>query len=269
MNNLLKRTLTGSLYVAVVVSSLLTHPLVFAALIILFNLQSLREIRKMSEGLLKVSPIWIYINTLLLAMSLLLTFYNSPLPFRIIPLVVLIIYLLIQALYLSPDTNKYFLLWSVFSSIYITLPLVLLSITHFDSIKLNIPIVLLVFIIIWVNDSFAYLFGISFGKHRLFERISPKKSWEGFIGGLIMSLIASYIAFRIYPGMSLYAWLLFGLFTSLAGVFGDLIESMLKRSVNVKDSGTMLPGHGGVLDRIDSLLLVSPVIFLYLLILNY
>lgn len=269
MNNLTLRSLTGSLYVAVVVLSLLIHPLIFVVLIILFNLQSLREIRRMSEGLSKVSPIWIYINSVLLAFSLLLKFYNLPNSISIIPLVVIVIYLLIYALYLDLDASKDFILWSVFGTIYITLPLVLLSITHFDSVTLKIPIVLIVFILIWTNDSFAYLFGISFGKHRLFERISPKKSWEGFFGGLIVSLVASYIAFRLFPDMSLFAWLLFGLLTSLAGVFGDLIESLLKRSVNIKDSGSLLPGHGGVLDRIDSLLLVSPVIYLYLLIINY
>ncbi len=117
--------------------------------------------------------------------------------------------------------------------------------------------------IIWANDVFAYLFGITLGKHRLFERISPKKSWEGFIGGLLGAMAMGYVAAVVTGGNNI-EWIGMALIAAISGVFGDLVESLFKRSVDVKDSGRMLPGHGGWLDRFDALLLSVPFVFLYL-----
>ena len=117
---------------------------------------------------------------------------------------------------------------------------------------------------IWVNDSFAYLTGMTFGKHRLFERISPKKSWEGFIGGAVASVVAGYVFSLFETDLVWWQWLIFSLLVVVFGTFGDLMESLIKRSVGVKDSGRIIPGHGGLLDRFDSMLLAVPVIFLYL-----
>jgi phosphatidate cytidylyltransferase len=122
-----------------------------------------------------------------------------------------------------------------------------------------------VFVIIWTNDTFAYLSGLAFGKHRMFERISPKKSWEGFAGGLFMAIIASMVFYYFFPAPGLVNWILFGILTVIVSNLGDFFESFLKRKAGTKDSGTLLPGHGGMLDRIDSMLFVSPVIFIYLL----
>ena len=119
--------------------------------------------------------------------------------------------------------------------------------------------------IIWSNDVFAYLFGISFGKHRLFERISPKKSWEGFVGGLIGAMGMGYLAATIMGGDHI-EWIGMALIAAITGVFGDLVESLFKRSVDVKDSGQVIPGHGGWLDRFDALLLSVPFAFIYLVI---
>ena len=268
MNNLIKRSITGSVYVTVVVLSLIVHPLLFPVLIVFFNLQSLRELWHMSVLSGHSKGIWILINSLLLAVSLYFNYFGAKLQLQIAPLIVLMIYLFVNSLFYDNDRNRDFLLWSILGSVYITLPLMLLTAIHFQSLEQYIPFALLVFILIWINDTFAYVFGITLGRHRLFERISPKKSWEGFFGGLIMSIAASLLLSRLYPDYGLVKWLFFGFLTVLSAVLGDLIESMLKRSVNVKDSGSMLPGHGGVLDRIDSLLLVSPVIYLYLLLTN-
>ena len=119
--------------------------------------------------------------------------------------------------------------------------------------------------IIWSNDVFAYLFGITFGKHRLFERISPKKSWEGFVGGLIGAMGMGYLASTIMGGDHI-EWIGMALIAAITGVFGDLVESLFKRSVDVKDSGQVIPGHGGWLDRFDALLLSVPFAFIYLVI---
>ena len=118
--------------------------------------------------------------------------------------------------------------------------------------------------IIWIYDSAAYLFGVSFGRHRLFERISPKKSWEGAIGGALAALAASYAAFIFIPEISLVNWIVLSALIIVSATLGDLTESMIKRSFGVKDSSNLIPGHGGILDRFDSLFFVVPVVVLYL-----
>ncbi len=132
------------------------------------------------------------------------------------------------------------------------------------------PWVMLAFIsIIWVNDVFAYLVGVTIGKHRLCERISPKKSWEGFFGGLIGAIgVAVLFGYLFDSDLSLLEWGGLGLVTALAGVMGDLIESMMKREAGVKDSGKMMPGHGGFLDRFDALYLAVPFALVYLIIIS-
>lgn len=127
------------------------------------------------------------------------------------------------------------------------------------------PWAMLAFIsIIWINDVFAYLVGVSIGKHRLCERISPKKSWEGFFGGLIGAVGAAALFGHLFEG-NLYVWGGLGLVTALAGVAGDLVESMMKREADVKDSGKIMPGHGGFLDRFDALYIAVPFVVIYLL----
>lgn len=118
--------------------------------------------------------------------------------------------------------------------------------------------------IIWANDVCAYLFGITMGKHRLFERISPKKSWEGFIGGLLGAMAMGYVAATFLDG-NFVVWIGMALIAAVTGVFGDLVESLFKRSVDMKDSGNIIPGHGGWLDRFDALILSAPFVFIYLM----
>jgi len=118
-------------------------------------------------------------------------------------------------------------------------------------------------------DTSAYIFGISFGKHRLFERISPKKSWEGFIGGTICSLGFAYLLSIFFMNISLVDWIAITLIIIVFGTFGDLVESLFKRSINCKDSGKILPGHGGILDRFDAVLISAPIVFTYFVIINY
>ena len=133
----------------------------------------------------------------------------------------------------------------------------------------NHVFVLAVFVLIWLNDTGAFCVGSLFGRHRLFERISPKKSWEGFFGGLIFCLVAAAILKtcfgEYFPGMGMLLMLGLGAVVSVFGTWGDLVESLIKRTLGVKDSGHVLPGHGGILDRIDSLLLVIPAVLAYML----
>ncbi|MBP3944209.1 phosphatidate cytidylyltransferase [Sphingobacteriaceae bacterium WQ 2009] len=119
-------------------------------------------------------------------------------------------------------------------------------------------------LLLWTSDTGAYLAGRSLGKHKLFERISPKKTWEGFAGGIVLALVVGYFLAQNYPILPLELWLSMAVLIACFGTLGDLVESMLKRSLNVKDSGTILPGHGGLLDRFDGLLVAAPLVYILL-----
>jgi phosphatidate cytidylyltransferase len=119
------------------------------------------------------------------------------------------------------------------------------------------------------SDLGAYLIGVNFGKRRLFKRISPRKSWEGAIGGFVFTLIVAYFIHYFNGGLDVIHWIVIGMIVSVMGTFGDLVESMLKRSVNVKDSGSLLPGHGGVLDRFDAVIFAAPLVCGYLILVRY
>ncbi|MBC8003943.1 MAG: phosphatidate cytidylyltransferase [Verrucomicrobia bacterium] len=157
---------------------------------------------------------------------------------------------------------------TIFSIVYIALPLALTNYLVFPEIfpdQAYAPQLLIaLFVLIWTHDSGAYLFGVSFGKHRLFERISPKKSWEGAVGGTLTSVLAAIIIARYIPEIQLIHWIIISILTAISSTFGDLTESMFKRYFQVKDSGHILPGHGGILDRFDSILFAIPVFVLYL-----
>lgn len=121
-----------------------------------------------------------------------------------------------------------------------------------------------VFVLIWLNDTGAYLVGSSFGRHRLFERISPKKSWEGFFGGFIIALIASQVFAYFVPGASRIEWIGLSATVVIFGTWGDLTESLIKRTLGLKDSGKILPGHGGMLDRFDSVMMAIPATYIFI-----
>ena len=133
----------------------------------------------------------------------------------------------------------------------------------------NPNILLGAFILVWSNDSFAYLVGKNFGKQKLFEKISPKKTIEGFLGGLFFSCITSYFIATFTQTLSFTSWLILSIIISVFGTIGDLIESKFKRQAQVKDSGNIMPGHGGLLDRLDSIIFAAPFIYLFLRILQY
>ena len=157
---------------------------------------------------------------------------------------------------------------TIMGVVYVALPMSLLLFIPQLLVGEWSPKALLAYIvIIWANDIFAYLVGVTIGKHRLCERISPKKSWEGFVGGVVGAIGIAVLMGYLFDG-NLYLWGGLGLIVALTGVAGDLVESMLKRSAEMKDSGAIIPGHGGVLDRFDALLLSTPFAFIYLIILK-
>jgi phosphatidate cytidylyltransferase len=155
---------------------------------------------------------------------------------------------------------------------YIILPFAIMTKIPFGKDGYNPKILISIFILIWTNDSFAYIVGKSIGKTKLFARISPKKTIEGFVGGVLFSVIASYLVSKYYIEIAegkTFIWIIIALIVGVFGTIGDLIESKFKRIADVKDSGKIMPGHGGVLDRLDSVIFVAPIIFLFYQILNY
>jgi phosphatidate cytidylyltransferase len=159
---------------------------------------------------------------------------------------------------------------------YIMLPFIFITKISFGINDYNPKIIIGLFILIWTNDTFAYIVGKSIGKNKLFERISPKKTIEGFLGGIIFAVFAGYLISKYYikarpefSEKSILIWVSIAVIVGVMGTIGDLIESKFKRIAGVKDSGAIMPGHGGILDRLDSVIFVAPIIFLFYQILNY
>ncbi len=171
-------------------------------------------------------------------------------------------------LFLIDKRNFQNITLNIFGLIYIVTPLSLLHhiLTYNESwfpgmVNPIIGIVLL----IWTNDTFAYLTGAQFGKHKMFPEVSPKKSWEGFVGGTIMTLVIAWLLSMWLTTLTLRDWIALALIASIIGTIGDLFESMIKRNLGIKDSGNIMPGHGGFLDRFDAFIFCIPFVFAYLM----
>ena len=188
-----------------------------------------------------------------------------------IPYLVTIVYLLVAELYLKQQDPIQDWAYTMLAQMYIALPFSLLNVLAFNAtnnglVAFNPILPLSVFVFLWVNDSGAYCVGSLIGKHKIFPRISPAKSWEGSIGGAVFVLAAAYaISYFIDQNMlTMPEWLGLGLVVVVFGTWGDLVESLFKRTLGIKDSGDILPGHGGMLDRFDSSLLAIPAAVIYL-----
>ena len=169
---------------------------------------------------------------------------------------------LVQAF--QKDAGSRRLFHTSFALLYIGVPMILLPMIGYYKGEEQPWVLASMFVLIWCNDSFAYLLGSAIGKHKIFPRISPNKTWEGFMGGVISTVIAAMIFHYYLPIMPFWGWLGLALVVLVFGTLGDLFESAIKRSYNIKDSGKFMPGHGGILDRIDSLLFALPMAYFYL-----
>lgn len=161
----------------------------------------------------------------------------------------------------KPFTNIAFTFLGIF---YVAVPFTLLNIAVLQDDGYNFEIILGCLFILWASDTGAYFAGTFFGKHKLFERISPKKSWEGFFGGAALAMFFAFLMSQFLHSLTFTQWMVIGVIIVIGGTFGDLVESLLKRSIEIKDSGSTLPGHGGFLDRFDGLLISAPFIVAYL-----
>ena len=196
-------------------------------------------------------------------------------PSIFVPYLVTLIYLMVSELYLKQEDPVHDWAYTMMSQLYIALPLSLLNVLAFQSDASGIHFVwsipLSVFVFLWINDAGAYICGSLLGKHKLFPRISPGKSWEGSIGGGILVIIVAVLVWYLSEqyeqnplGLSAIEWAGLGLVVVVFGTWGDLVESLFKRTLGIKDSGHILPGHGGMLDRFDSTLMAVPAVVVYL-----
>ena len=274
MKNFVTRTLTAIGIVAVQVLCTYLSPLSLAALFLLLTALTVNEFIKIisQRGEVVVSrPIVIvgscylffafWLNSLTRGDSLVVFF----------PYLLFLIYCYIKELF-SKHSNPIANLGTIMlSQMYVVLPLSLINVlafTPFECYHSEAPyyaITLAIYIFIWVNDTGAYLSGITLGRHKMFPRISPKKSWEGSIGGALLTVASAFAVAHFFNFMNIWQWIGMALVVVVFGTFGDLTESMMKRHLGIKDSGHILPGHGGILDRLDSMLLGIPAVVLYLL----
>lgn len=272
MKNLILRSLSGIVYVAVIVGCIIGGDMWMLALGILFGAVGILELQSAAmphrRGALDV--VCKCVDSLAVALLLAMVLIPSSTPFMV--MMVLVAFFLMRgvlALYDRGENPFRAAAWSAMSVLYLGLPLVcmLLIYTGYGPFM-----VLAMFVLIWLNDTGAYCAGSLLGKHKMFPRLSPKKSWEGFVGGLIFCLAASVGAYFLFHSRfdpvyldSIPVWLGLGALACVFSTWGDLFESLLKRNAGIKDSGKLIPGHGGILDRIDSLLFVAPACLLYLL----
>jgi phosphatidate cytidylyltransferase len=181
--------------------------------------------------------------------------------FLVLPLLSIVFFIKLYKKEQKPFTNVAYTMLGV---LYVALPFALLNTIAIKEGIFRPKIVLGCLIILWASDSGAYITGRLFGKRKLFERISPKKTWEGFIGGAIFAVVASLILSKWFIELAAWQWLVIAVIIIIAGTYGDLVESQFKRSIAIKDSGSIIPGHGGFLDRFDGLLLSIPFIVAFL-----
>ncbi len=273
MKNLILRSISGAIYVALIVGSILLADGVFFPVICsLFALVGVWEFQKMTLDDFFHAPLTLLVDVIiamLLPLSILLSYFFYGPFFAYMALAVLVMTRMVMALYSRQTDPVRRFAYSAASWIYIGLALLFACIVMTESRA----VVMLMFVMIWLNDTGAFLVGCSIGRHRLFPRLSPKKSWEGFFGGMVFCVAAGVLApvifgesFRYYSPICLG---LLGVVVSVMSTWGDLFESMIKRHAGVKDSGKLIPGHGGILDRIDSLLFVAPATLLFLCIYRF
>ncbi|WMJ72482.1 phosphatidate cytidylyltransferase [Cytophagaceae bacterium ABcell3] len=263
-SNLHQRILAGLVGAATIVLLIVLNEWTFFFLFAAICVIALQEFYKMMESS-GLKPNRIYGTALGLFIFTIVFFIEYGLLhartfYMIIPIFFL---LFIMELFTKHDKPFHNIAFTFLGIIYIAFPLAMLSIPAFSTGTYNYGHILSVLLIIWATDTGAYIAGRAFGKNKLFERISPKKTWEGSIGGAILSVATALVLSTFFTTLSPLNWVFLALIIMVFGSFGDLVESLLKRSLDIKDSGALIPGHGGFLDRFDSLLIASPFIAAY------
>lgn len=267
MSNFWQRAITGTLFVIVLLGAMLWNKYSIALLLFPVSIIGLNEFYTITRTNKTQIPktLALVIGALIYLLIVGIRIFNLPsalLSLCILLISVFLIYELFRA-QKRPITN---ISYSIFGILYIVVPFALLNyipLDHFGETKSTLLLVGF-FASLWCNDTGAYLTGRSMGRTKLFERISPNKTWEGFIGGLFFCVLAGYIFSRFDAHLTMIQWIFFSVIIGVFGTLGDLVESMIKRNYGVKDSGNILPGHGGILDRFDGIFIACPLIIAYL-----
>ena len=265
-SNLITRTITGLLYGLTLIASLVINYYIFYIFFFLVLVLGLKEFYELTEKKDIIPQKFLgFVMSIGLYVSSYIIYINEKMNYLTLNLVLALTFLIfVVELFRNKEISFVNIGITILGVIYVALPLSLLTFLAFDTNnQYNYHLTLSLFILVWLSDVGGYLAGINFGKHKLLERISPKKTWEGIAGGLVLCILGSYILSQFFPIMNIYMWLVLGLVVYVSSVIGDLIESMLKRSANIKDSGNILPGHGGILDRFDSVLFVIPIVYIF------
>jgi phosphatidate cytidylyltransferase len=274
LTDLLQRTYTGIIFVIIIIAGIILNPFLFAIVFAGILFLILNEFYRMSQiaGAIPQKIVGTTIGLLLFV----LMFLNSSgiMPTKYFLLIIpALFFVFVFELFRNKENPLINIAMTLTGILLYALPFSLINsfvFPGFDGNTQYYPWLLMgIFLILWSYDTGAYIFGIWMGKFKLFERISPKKSWEGVIGGAMIAMIVGVLNSVVFHSLNLIGWIGISLIVIVFGTFGDLIESMFKRSLNLKDSGTLLPGHGGALDRFDSLIFSVPFIFAWLLIFNH
>ena len=281
MKNLILRTVTGLVYVAILVFSIVYSPFTFGALFaIVSGLVTVEFCNLVNAKGAATNPFLCMLASMLLFFGVFSYFCGYapallPIPSAVfLPYLITMVYLTISQLYSGRTTALLSWAYTMMSQMYIALPVSLLCCISFVVCPygdLGVGYIfmypLAVFLFLWSSDTGAYVVGSLLGKHipyRLFPSISPNKSWVGTVGGTLLAVAVGAVISLYEPSLKPWQWMLFGLIVAVFGTWGDLVESQIKRQLGVKDSGAVLPGHGGFLDRFDSSLLAIPASVVYI-----
>ncbi|MEX2380300.1 MAG: phosphatidate cytidylyltransferase [Vicingaceae bacterium] len=275
MTNLVERTLTSILFVVVLLGSIIQSEFASSILFFMIILLCQREFYNFFKST-EIKPqkkVGIIAGLAYFVISVLAsqTKVESETLFSIIPLIFTIFIIELFRNRPRPIPN---IAYTILGIIYIAVPFTLLhEMAYYKDYafgrEYNYDILIGYFFVLWANDTGAYLIGRTFGKHKLFPRISPKKTWEGSIGGAAMGLLMGFINSLIFTEFPLVLWMGLAAIVVVFGSWGDLVESLFKRSLNIKDSGKLLPGHGGVLDRFDGIFISAPMVYTFLRLLSF
>ncbi|MDE7382102.1 MAG: phosphatidate cytidylyltransferase [Muribaculaceae bacterium] len=269
ISSLIKRSISGGLYVAIIILAILGGAVYVDALALVFAFLAITEFFKISHGnIIDIRSIPGLILDIVLGLIIVISpLFSSSLILPVSLFLALFLFRNIVEIYSKNSEHVKNIALSFFSQIYIGVPFLamLLIVEMSGSTLLLLPI----FIMIWLNDTGAFIVGSLIGRNSLFKRISPNKSWEGFWGGMLFAVIVGVLFFCFWSQPefkidTLSGWIILSVIVSVFSTWGDLFESLIKRSLNIKDSGNLIPGHGGILDRIDSLLFVMPAVVLFL-----
>jgi phosphatidate cytidylyltransferase len=262
------RAITGIFFIAVMLGSFFAGPIAFSIFYGLLALLCLQEFYKLlKQSGQQPNIVTGLLNGVYLFAAFAAAFYlDAPLSHKLLFLLVpTLSAILLQELFKNRPNPFGNIAYTFLGLIFAVIPFVFFHALGFiadTGFNPHIPMGFL--LMLWANDTGAYLTGRQFGRTKLFERHSPKKTWEGFIGGILISALAGYIISIYFTELTWRTWVSVAIIIGIVGTGGDLVESMFKRSINVKDSGGILPGHGGLLDRFDGLLLAAPMVFAYL-----